>query len=174
MTIVLIGYMASGKTSVGKILAEKLSYRFIDLDDFIEEKENATVKDLFKSKGEIYFRKVETQYLKELLALKEENIVLSLGGGAPCFGDNMDAVLSAKNAVSIYLKGSVSFLANKLINKKSKRPLIAHIKTLEDMAEFVGKHLFERMSFYSKAEKHVVIDHKSKKDIVEEIIFELF
>ena len=166
--------MASGKTSVGKILAEKLSYKFIDLDDFIEEKENATVKDLFNSKGEIYFRKVETQYLKELLALEEENIVLSLGGGAPCFGDNMDAVLSAENAVSIYLKGSVSFLANKLINKKSKRPLIAHIETVEDMAEFVGKHLFERMSFYSKAEKHVVIDHKSKQDVVEEIILELF
>jgi shikimate kinase len=166
--------MASGKTSVGKILAEKLSYKFIDLDDFIEEKENATVKEVFSSKGEIYFRKVETQYLKELLALEGENIVLSLGGGAPCFGDNMDAVLSADNAVSIYLTGSVSFLANKLINKKSKRPLIAHIETVEDMAEFVGKHLFERMPFYSQAEKHVVIDHKSKQDIVEEIILELF
>ena len=174
MIIVLIGYMASGKTSVGKILAQKLSYKFIDLDDFIEEKENATVKEVFSSKGEIYFRKVETQYLKELLASKEEDIVLSLGGGAPCFGDNMDAVLNASNAVSIYLKGSVSFLANKLINKKSKRPLIAHIETVDEMSEFVGKHLFERMPFYSRAEKHVVIDHKSKQDIVEEILLELF
>jgi len=174
MIIVLIGYMASGKTSIGKILAEKLSYKFIDLDDFIEEKENATIKDLFSSKGEIYFRKVETQYLKELLESKEEDTVLSLGGGAPCFGNNMDCVLNANNAVSIYLKGSVSFLANKLINKKSKRPLIAHIETVEKMSEFVGKHLFERMAFYSKAEKHVVIDHKSKPDIVEEILQELF
>ena len=174
MIIVLIGYMASGKTSVGQILAKKLSYEFIDLDDFIEEKENATVKELFSSKGEIYFRKVETQYLKELLVSKEQNIVLSLGGGAPCFGNNIDSVLNAKNAVSIYLKGSVSFLANKLINKKSKRPLIAHIETVEEMTEFVGKHLFERMPFYSQAEKHVNIDYKSKQDIVEEIILELF
>lgn len=174
MIIVLIGYMASGKTSIGKILAKKLSYKFIDLDDFIEEKENATVKEVFSSKGEIYFRKVETEYLKDLLASKEENIVLSLGGGAPCFGNNMDCVLNANNAVSIYLKGSVSFLSSKLINKKSKRPLIAHIETAEEMAEFVGKHLFERMSFYSKAEKHISIDNKSKKSIVEEILLELF
>ena len=86
----------------------------------------------------------------------------------------MDAVLNANGAVSIYLKGSVSFLANKLINKKGKRPLIAHIETVDEMSEFVGKHLFERMSFYSKAEKHIVIDNKSKQDIVEEIVLELF
>lgn len=174
MTIVLIGYMASGKTSVGKILAKKLSYKFIDLDDFIEEKENATVKEIFKAKGEIYFRKVETQYLKELLALKDHNMVLSLGGGAPCFGENMDNVLNTDTAISVYLKGSVAFLANKLIRKKAKRPLISHIETVEDMAEFVGKHLFERIPFYSKAEKHVVIDNKSKPEIVEDIILELF
>ncbi|WP_298536700.1 shikimate kinase [uncultured Algibacter sp.] len=174
MTIVLIGYMASGKTSVGTLLAKKLNYRFIDLDDFIEEKEGATIKEIFSSKGEIYFRKVETQYLKELLGSNEENTVLSLGGGAPCFGENMDVVLNANNAISIYLKGSVSFLANKLVNKRSKRPLISHIDNVEDMAEFVGKHLFERMPFYSRAEKHLVIDHKSKPDIVEEIVLELF
>ena len=133
MIIVLIGYMASGKTSVGKILAEKLSYKFIDLDDFIEAKEDATVKEVFSSKGEIYFRKIETQYLKELLALKEENIVLSLGGGAPCFGDNMDCVLNEKKAFSIYLKVSVHFLANKLIKKKDKIPLISHIENLDDI-----------------------------------------
>ena len=127
MTVVLIGYMASGKTSVGKILAQKLNYRFIDLDDFIEEKEHASIKEIFNNKGEIYFRKVETQYLKELLVLKDENIVLSLGGGAPCFGSNMDEVIHAKDTISIYLKGSVPFLANKLVNKRSKRPLISHI-----------------------------------------------
>lgn len=174
MIIVLIGYMASGKTSVGKILAEKLSYKFIDLDDFIEEKEHATVKEIFKTKGEIYFRKAETEYLKELLDTKNENIVLSLGGGAPCFGKNMDDVLSTTNAVSVYLKGSVPFLSNKLINKRSKRPLIAHIESIDVMSEFVGKHLFERMPYYSKAEKHVVIDHKSKNEIVEDILLELF
>ncbi|WP_136479801.1 shikimate kinase [Cognatitamlana onchidii] len=174
MTIVLIGYMASGKTSVGKILAQKLNYKFIDLDDFIEEKEHATVKDIFKNKGEIYFRKVETQYLNELLALSNDNIVLSLGGGAPCFGNNMNEVLDSSTATSVYLKGSVPFLSNKLIKKKIKRPLIAHIETVEQMTEFVGKHLFERIPFYSKAEKHVLIDNKSKPEIAEAIIAQLF
>jgi shikimate kinase len=165
--------MASGKTSVGKILAKKLRYKFIDLDDFIEEKECTTVKEIFSSKGEIYFRSKETYYLKQLLASKEKDMVLSLGGGAPCFGDNMDCVLNEKNAISIYLKGSVSFLANKLIDKKSKRPLIAHIESVEKISEFVGKHLFERMSFYSKADRHIVIDNKSKPDIADEIIQKL-
>lgn len=165
--------MGSGKSSVGRILAKKLNYNLIDLDDYIEEKENATVKEIFKTKGEIYFRKKETEYLKALLQL-EENTVLALGGGTPCFAGNMEAILASDNAVSIYLKGSLPFLAKKLFKKKAKRPLIAHIETEELMTEFIGKHLFERSHFYNKAEKHIVTDNKEKIEIVEDIILELF
>ncbi len=173
MIIVLIGYMASGKSSIGKILAKELDYSLIDLDDFIEKKENITVTELFKTKGEIYFRKQEEACLKELLSL-EHNTILSVGGGTPCYGNNMDYILATKNAKSIYLKASLPKLVKKLFKKKAKRPLIAHIETEELMAEFVGKHLFERSQFYNKAEYQIATDEKSKKEIAKEIIETLF
>ncbi len=173
MIIVLIGYMASGKTSLGKKLAEKLNYNFIDLDDFIEDKENLSVSEVFKVKGEIYFRKQESYYLKQLLQ-SESNIILSVGGGTPCYSGNMDVLLNAKNVKSIYLKASLPTLVNKLMKKKAKRPLIAHIETEEEMTEFIGKHLFERVQFYNQAQIHVTIDNKTKDDVLEDIILELF
>jgi shikimate kinase len=172
MIIVLIGYMGSGKSSIGKRLSKKLDYTLVDLDDFIEEKENATVKEIFESKGEIYFRKKEGEYLKQLLK-KDKDIILALGGGTPCFGNNMDIILGAESAKSIYLKASIPKLAKKLFKKKAKRPLIAHIKTEQVMAEFIGKHLFERSPFYSKAAFKIITDDKTKDEITEEIL-ELF
>ena len=173
MIIVLIGYMASGKTSIGKILADKLNYNFLDLDDFIEDKENMSVSHLFKEKGEIYFRKQESYYLKTLLKL-ENNTILSVGGGTPCYSGNIDVILSADQVKSIYLKASLTTLVNKLMTKKAKRPLIAHIETEEEMTEFIGKHLFERLQFYNQAEIEVSIDNKTKDEVVEDIIIELF
>lgn len=173
MIIVLIGYMASGKTTFGKRLAKKLHYNFVDLDDYIEEKENLPVADIFKIKGEVYFRKQEAFYLKELLQTKNDAI-LSLGGGTPCFGNNMQLVLNAGNTKSIYLKASIPKLVKKLFKKKRKRPLITHIKTKEALTEFIGKHLFERVQFYNQAEIMISTDHKSKKKIVKEILSKLF
>ena len=173
MIIVLIGYMASGKTSIGKILADKLNYNFLDLDDFIEDKENMSVSHLFKEKGEIYFRKQESYYLKTLLKL-ENNTILSVGGGTPCYSGNIDVILGADQVKSIYLKASLTTLVNKLMTKKAKRPLIAHIETEEEMTEFIGKHLFERLQFYNQADIQVSIDNKTKDEVVEDIILELF
>ncbi|RED45980.1 shikimate kinase [Seonamhaeicola aphaedonensis] len=169
MVVVLIGYMGSGKSSIGRRLSKKLDFDLIDLDDFIEEKENASVKEIFESKGEIYFRKKETEYLKQLLET-DKNLILSLGGGTPCFGNNMDIILSNKYAKSIYLKSSIPKLAKKLIKKKAKRPLIAHIQTEDALAEFIGKHIFERMPFYNRAEYVVNTDDKSKDKITKEVM----
>ncbi|MEC3908870.1 shikimate kinase [Tamlana sp. 2201CG12-4] len=173
MIIVLIGYMASGKTSIGKKLAKKLNYDFIDLDDLIEEKEDLSVTEVFKTKGEVYFRRQETHYLKEVLETKN-NIILSVGGGTPCYSNNMQTILEADHVTSIYLKASIPTLAEKLMRKKAKRPLIAHIETKEAMTEFIGKHLFERVQFYNQAEIKIPIDGKSKDDIVEDIVLKLF
>jgi shikimate kinase len=173
MIIVLIGYMASGKTSVGKKLAKKLNYNFIDLDDFIEERENRSVTEVFKIKGEVYFRKQEALYLNMLLK-SETNTILSVGGGTPCYSGNMDVILNSNKVKSIYLKASLKTLVNKLMKKKATRPLIAHIQTKTEMTEFIGKHLFERIQFYNQAEIQVSIDNKTKDAIVEDIILELF
>ncbi|WP_242132958.1 shikimate kinase [Aestuariivivens marinum] len=172
MIVVLIGYMASGKSTIGKMLAKKLNYNFIDLDDYIEVSENKSVSNIFKTEGEIYFRKQETHYLKELLQSKN-NIVLSLGGGTPCFGDNMDIVLNS-NAKSIYLRTSINTLVERLKTEKSKRPLIAHIETDESLIEFIGKHLFERATYYNKANVILSTDNKAENDIVEELVANLF
>ncbi|MCB4799018.1 shikimate kinase [Neotamlana laminarinivorans] len=173
MIIILMGYMASGKSTIGKKLAEKINYNVVDLDDVIEEKEKATVTEIFKNKGEIYFRKKETEYLKEILNTSDK-IILSLGGGTPCFGNNMDLILSQEKAKSVYLKASLPKLVTKLMKKKAKRPLIAHIETEEELTEFIGKHLFERSAYYNRAEVVISTDNKSKKEIVTEMVATLF
>lgn len=173
MIVVLIGYMASGKSTLGNILADKLNYEFIDLDDYIEKEEKSTVSNIFKLKGEIYFRKMETHYLKELLS-GSNNLVLSLGGGTPCYSQNMDVILNTKNVKSVYLKASIPTLIARLKNEKNNRPLIAHIETDDLLKEFIGKHLFERSQFYSLAHVTVTTDNKLTKDIIEELVFKLF
>ncbi len=169
MIVILIGYMASGKSTIGKILAEKLHYDFIDLDSYIESNEGISVQNIFKNKGEIYFRKLETLFLNEIID-KKNNVVLSLGGGTPCYGRNMSIIQNASHVKSFYLKASISFLVNRLKTRKSKRPLIAHLKTEEELTEFIGKHLFERAPYYEQAEFKISIDNKSRNKIAKEII----
>ena len=115
MKLVLVGYMASGKSSVGKVLADSLECNFIDLDDYIETKEQQTITEIFAQKGEIYFRLKEIVYLKEILDSKD-SLVLSVGGGTPCYGENMDAINNT--STSIYLKASISTLLKRLSNEK--------------------------------------------------------
>ena len=165
--------MASGKSTLGKALTEKLNYNFIDLDDYIEDKENTSISEIFKTKGEIYFRKKETQYLNDILNSKRK-LILSLGGGTPCYSNNMEIILRANNTVSIYLNTSIPTLVDRLKNQKTKRPLIAHIRTDDLLAEFIGKHLFERSPFYRQAEIVITTDNKTQNDIIEELILKLF
>ncbi|MEN8704390.1 MAG: shikimate kinase [Polaribacter sp.] len=166
MQIVLLGYMASGKSSIGKRIAKSLNISFIDLDDFIIDKENQSIADIFSTKGEIYFRKIEHLYLKEILENKK-NVILSLGGGTPCYANNMELIKNSK-AISIYLQGNVPTLAARLIKKKANRPLVASLSD-EQIPEFVAKHLFERRAFYELAEMTFKIDQKKKKEVAKEI-----
>lgn len=172
MIIILIGYMGSGKSTIGNKLSETTNFEVIDLDDYIEKKENLTIPEIFKSKGEVYFRKKEHLYLNEVL--KKDHIILSLGGGTPCYGNNMEAILKAEHAHSIYLKCSLPNLVARLSPEKSKRPLIAHLKTNEELTEFIGKHLFERSFYYNQSHQTVVTDGKSIASITQEIVESLF
>ena len=165
MKVVLLGYMASGKSAVGRILAKKNSFQFIDLDDFIEEKEQLTISEIFKVKGEVYFRMKEGEYLQEMLDL-EGNYIFSLGGGTPCFGNNMEIV--QKKAISFYLKASISTIFTRLKNETNQRPLVASIGA-HNLQEFIAKHLFERSVFYDKASHTITVDNKDLNTIAAEI-----
>ncbi|WP_233885598.1 shikimate kinase [Tenacibaculum piscium] len=167
MKIILLGYMGSGKSTIGRLIASKKNFSFIDLDNYIEEKENKTVAEIFETKGEIYFRKKENLYLKEILNLKQE-IVLALGGGTPCYGNNMEYILNDKTAKTVYLKTSINTIVARLINEKSQRPLVARLKQ-EELHEFVAKHLFERSYFYNQSEYKITVDNKNVHEIVAEL-----
>lgn len=166
MKIVLIGYMASGKSAVGRELSQFLGHPFLDLDDYIELKEGKSISAIFEEDGEIYFRTVEAKYLLELLS-NEDDLVLSLGGGTPCYGNNIDVIL--EKSTSYYLKTSIQTIHSRLTNEKSKRPLVASISE-DGLQEFIAKHLFERRSFYERAKFQVTTDNLSISEVVSELV----
>jgi len=164
MIVVLLGYMGSGKSTVGQILAEKLNTNFVDLDEFIEQKQQATISEIFNSKGEIFFRIVEAEAVKQLCD-HSDSLVLALGGGTPCYSDTMQFLVNHPNVVTIVLNISIKNLSERLIHEKAKRPLIANLKN-EDIPEFIAKHLFERSFYYNQAEIGIQTDTLSVAEIV--------
>ena len=171
MNIIILGYMGSGKSVIGRKLSLKVNKKFIDLDSYIEEKEKDSISNIFQKKGDLYFRKQESKYLKEILS-NNTDLVLSLGGGAPCYFNNLDMIISNNN-VSFYLKNSNIQLTSRLFNEKSKRPLISNISSKDKLLEFVSKHLFEREFFYNSATHKIDCDDKSVSDVVDDIISRL-
>ena len=144
--IFLIGYMGAGKTTIGKLLAKRLNWSFIDLDSFIENRYRRTIAAIFEEKGEAGFREIERRTLQEISSF--ENTVISTGGGLPCFFDNMD--LMNKTGITIYLRAEVNELVGRLSFDKHKRPLIKG-KNKEELREFVEINLKKREPFYNRA-----------------------
>ena len=166
MKIVLLGYMASGKSTIGREISKKLDMKFIDLDDYISKREKSSISEIFKVKGEIYFRRIENFYLSEILNSKD-SIILSLGGGTPCYSNNMELILNSE-ASSIYIKANIKTLVARLTSEKNKRPLVAELEN-DKLTEFVAKHLFERRFFYEQASITVITEDKSIEEITTEI-----
>lgn len=167
-----MGYMGSGKTLIASLLAKKIALLHLDLDRYIEEKEQQSIAELFKNKGEIFFRKKESFYLTQLLQLKEPKI-LSLGGGTPCFGNNSEIIKNAPNTYSIYLAASIKTLTERLFKEKENRPLLSHLESKMALEDFIRKHLFERNFYYRQANLVVDIDDKSPEEIVEKLLVKL-
>jgi len=142
--------MGSGKTTIGKQLANKLKYNFIDLDQFIEKNLDMSISSIFSNKGESYFRDIETSYLKKALELKDS--VISLGGGTPCFNNNMDII--KRHSKSIFIDLPVKMLADRLKNAKSKRPLINNKSDIE-LIDFIDTLRSERFQYYDQADLKV-------------------
>jgi len=165
--IVLIGYMASGKTTIGKIVAEKMKISHVDLDNLIEKEAKLSIENIFSEKGEIYFRKMEHDLFKKLIE-SEESEVISTGGGTPCYADN-HLFLNGDGVISIYLKASIETLYDRLLVENAKRPLVAN-KSEEALKDFIAKQLFERSYYYNKATFKISIDGKNPKDIASEIL----
>lgn len=166
--IILIGYMGSGKTTIAKTLSEILQKSYCDLDALIEQKEGNSISKIFAEKGEVYFRKKERETLENVLN-ENPDIILSLGGGTPCFGNNMELINKGPSGV-FYLKPSLQVLTKRLFNEKDKRPLISHLETEEKLEEFVRKHLFERNFYYLQAQHTIATDDKTPEAIANEII----
>lgn len=168
-TVFLIGYMGAGKTTVGKSLAKKIKYNFYDLDNYIELKERRTIENIFQEKNEVYFRKIEHKYLKELSTIKE-NKIISTGGGTPCFKTNLDLINSTENSISIYLKASVEVLMERLKNGIEKRPLISHLNESDKLKDYLNKHLFERSFYYEQSKIKVKTDGMNLNDVTKMIL----
>ncbi len=173
MKILLIGYMGSGKTSVGKFLAEGLNIPFRDLDDEIEKAEKKLISDIFADKGEIYFRKTENNTLKAILS-EPEDFVLATGGGTPCYADSLSAMLNAEDSLTVYLKVPLAVLCDRLFLEKENRPLIAHLGSKPALMEFIGIHLFERSHFYNQAGLVIDVGEDCEKTIAQRINSNLF
>ena len=164
--ITLLGYMGSGKSTYGRLLAERLGFDFIDLDDYIISKTGMQISEIFELKGESWFRELETSSLKELIY--KDELVLSLGGGTPIQDGNMDIV--NEKSKSIYLNASVETLYLYLKNQKSKRPIIKDLSD-EELKGFISDHLSKRLPFYKKAKLSVVTDNKTLEEVLEELVW---
>ena len=144
--IFLTGYMGAGKTTLGKALARELHIPFIDLDWYIEERFHKTVGELFSERGEASFRELEKNMLHEVGEF--EDVVISTGGGAPCFFDNMEFMNAS--GTTVYLKVSVEELAKRLELCKHTRPVLKG-RSGEELKAFIAESLEKRNPFYTKA-----------------------
>ena len=159
--LTLTGMMGVGKSTIGKILAKKLDYNFVDIDRLIEAKEGASINLIFKKKGENYFRKIENDIT--LSELKKSNSVISLGGGA--FLNNMIRFSTKKLSTSFWLDVSIDELIKRL-KKNKQRPLLFK----KNMSETVKKIYFDRKKIYNEADHRVKCDSLRSKEIVNKIL----
>ena len=164
MKTILIGFMGTGKTSVGKLLSSKLNTKFIDMDNEIEKREQKTISNIFKEHGEDYFRQLESNLLKELL--KEDNIVISTGGGIITKQENIELLKEEERV--IFLDASVEKIQKNLSKEIDKRPLL---KESKNTYETINKLLEKRLNKYNDISNiKISIDDKNINEVVSEIL----
>jgi shikimate kinase len=150
MLIYIVGYMCSGKTTLGKELAEKLNYRFIDLDEQIVSSTGLSIFDFFSKYGEEEFRLKERELL--LHHLEDQDTVIATGGGAPCYSDNID--LMNRHGMTVFLDTPVDVILNRISVKPEDRPMLKNIPA-DQLPGYVRTHLGSRRGFYEKAKIRV-------------------
>ena len=164
MIIFLLGFMGSGKSTVGRRLAGRLGYSFIDMDARLEGEHRMIINEIFEKLGEKTFRELESNLLKEMVSLQDT--VISTGGGLPCTGNNMDLI--NRKGVSIYLRMEPAALLNRLSRGKSRRPLIRHLSR-QELETFIQEKLREREPVYLRAH-HIISGLNFNMDELVEIL----
>ncbi|MCF7887026.1 MAG: shikimate kinase [Candidatus Omnitrophica bacterium] len=159
--IYLVGFMGTGKTAVGKVLADKLSKRFVEMDQLIEKQENKEIKDIFAENGQDYFRKLENQLLRELSS--QSDLVVSCGGGVVCNQDNLDILQNTGYLFSLFAS------PNSIVERtkgSGHRPLLNVADPLGKIKEL----LKVRKPFYKKAGIRIDTDNLSVLDVADYIL----
>ena len=163
----LVGYMGCGKSTIGRKLARTLHLEFVDTDHRIEEREGATVIDIFHYEGEERFRTIEREVLEEVVATERASVV-STGGGLPAWGDNMARMNEVGR--TIYLKRSAENIASRLSPYgRQKRPRLRGLND-EELVIFMREDMAKRDPYYSQAVQVVACEGKSDEEIIREII----
>lgn len=163
MLIFLNGFMGSGKSHCGLILASAIKYDFADTDIMIEDQWGMSINDFFEDKGEPAFRRAEHEVLMQVLSLK--NTVVACGGGLPCFNDNMDLMNAA--GLSVYLKFSPEALAVRLGGQIDSRPLLKNIRP-DSLAEYIRSVLEEREKYYMMSK--LIIEGGNENAFMEKLV----
>ncbi len=162
MNIVLTGFMCTGKTSVGKLLAEKLNYQFVDTDDLIEARVGMKISQIFANYGEPYFRDVESEVVKEVA--QKDNLVISTGGGVVLRKTNMDEL--RKNGIIINLTAKPQTIFNRLKSQPGIRPLLNKPDPLKEIINLLS----QREEYYKNCDLRIETDNISVEEVVEQIL----
>lgn len=152
--ILLIGFMAAGKTTLGKALARDLGLQFIDLDHYIENRYHSTVSQLFADRGEEGFRQIERNMLHEVTEF--EDVIIATGGGTPCFYDNMEYMSS--KGITVFLQASVDVIYTRLTIARVQRPLVKG-KTADELRQYIADMLEMRSPYYTRAHHTFCADY---------------
>ncbi|MGL4913480.1 MAG: shikimate kinase [Romboutsia sp.] len=164
MKIVLIGFMGTGKTVVGKKLSDKLNMKFIDMDDEIEKLQKKSINDIFREYGEEYFRRLETNLLKELLHY--EDVIISTGGGIVTSDENLK-ILKGENKV-IFLDGNVETIQKNVSGEINKRPLLKESKNIPQTIETLLEKRYYK--YNSVCDIKIDINDKNIQEVVSETL----
>ena len=165
MKIYLIGYTGCGKSTLGKKISRKINFNFVDTDDYIERKFNDTIYNIFRNKGEIFFRNLEFITFKELQSKKE--IIISTGAGFPVNSNLIDKMNNS--GITIFLKKNIEVLSEYLWLFRKKRPRISAYKSFSSFDKFIKYDYELRESIYMKADYIFNLDEMSNKSILENI-----
>lgn len=160
----LLGFMGSGKSTLGKAVLAEGRIPFIDLDNFIVVRAGKPITAIFEEGGEVLFRKLEQEALQSLIEAKPENILIACGGGTPCFGQNMHLMNEAGK--TFYLQTPIPELSRRLLPQRSHRPLIKHLEA-EELEIFIQELLEKRESYYLQAQHVLTLEEQTSSKIHE-------